>query len=178
MWWEVIIELLLVVLSILLAINLWALIKSPSHLRHAISDKKIIIESLNIIGPDKFIEEAKNIKYAFGDSKMFIDLWDNSRINSLSITKNLLKIPYVIVLVISCYMGISYFIINIIVSLLIYFQPINSYAINKNMAHIHTVMLNIYKWNTEDKSGCENYCTFVHPEYLQIYKIIDGIKGT
>ncbi len=178
MWWKIIIELLLVVFTILLAINLWALIKSPSHWRHAISDKKIIIESLNIIGSDKFIEEAKNIKNAFGDSKIFIDKWDNSRINSLSITKNLLKIPYVIVLVISTYMGISYLIINIIVSLLIYLLPINSYAINNNMVHIHTVMLNIYKWNTEDKSGCENYCTFVHPEYLQIYKIIDGIKGT
>ena len=178
MWWKTIIELLLVVFTALLSINLWALIKSPSHLRHAISDKKIIIESLNIIGPDKFIEEAKNIKNAFGDGKIFIDMWDNSRINSLSITKNLLLIPYVIVLVISTYMGTSYLIINVIVSLLLYFQPINSYAINNNMVHIHTVMLNIYKWNTEDKSGCENYCTFVHPEYLQIYKIIDSIKGT
>ena len=178
MWWKIIIELLLVVFTILLAINLWALIKSPFHLKHAISDKKILIESLNIIGSDKFIGEAKNIKNAFGDSKIFIDMWENSRINSLSITKNLLLIPYVIVLVISSYLGISYLIINIIVSLLLYFQPINSYAKNNNMVHIHTVMLNIYKWKTEDKSGCENYCTFVHPEYLQIYKIIDGIKGT
>jgi hypothetical protein len=176
MWWNIIIELPLAITTLFLGINLWALIKSPSHLTHTISDKFILKESLNIIGSGSFINEAKKIHTAPGGHKLFIDTWDNSRINSLSITRNLLLIPYAIVLIISGYMGIIFLIINISISLLLYFQPINAYAINNNMIHIHTVMLNIYKWNTEDKSGCENYCTFVHPEYLQLYKLIEDIK--
>lgn len=178
MWWKITIELLLAIITFFVGISLWALIKSPSHLRHTISDQIILRESLNIIGSDKFIIEAKNIQRALGDHKKFIEIWDNSRINSLSITRDLLLVPYLIVLVISGYMGISYLIINISISLLPYFQPINSYATNNNMIHIHTIMLNIYKWNTEDKSGCEKYCTSVHPEYLQLYKIVDDIKDT
>jgi hypothetical protein len=176
MWWNIIIELPLAITTLFLGINLWALIKSPSHLLRTISDKFILKESLNIIGSDNFINEAKQIKTTPGGHKTFIDTWDNSRINSLSITRNLLLIPYVIVLIISGYMGITYLIINIAISILLYFQPINAYAINNNMIHIHTVMLNVYKWNTEDTSGCENYCTFMHPEYLQIYKLIKDIK--
>lgn len=178
MWWKIIIELLLAIITLFLGINLWALIKSPSHLRRIISDKIILKESLNIIGPDKFIIEANNMQFALGDHKRFIETWDNSRINSLSITRNLLLMLYLIVLIVSGYMGNTYLIINILLSLLLYLQPINSHAINNNIVHIHTIMLNIYKWNDEDKSGCENYCTFVHPEYLQLYKIVDDIKCT
>lgn len=178
MWWKIIIELLLAIITLFLGINLWALIKSPSHLRYTISDRIILKEFLNFIGSDKFINEAKNIQPTLGDYKIFIEIWDNSHIKSLSKTRNLLLIPYIIVLIISGYIGIVYLIINILISLLLYFQNINSYAKNNNMKHIHTIMLNIYKWNTEDKLGCENYCTFVHPEYLQLYKIIDDIKDT
>ncbi len=178
MWWKIIIESFLAIVTFFLGINLWALIKSPSHLRRTISDKITLKESLNIIGSDTFINEANKVKPSLGDYKTFIDTWDNSRINSLYITRDLLLIPYAIVLVISGYIGITYLIINISISLLLYFKHINSYAINNNIMHINTVMLNIYKWNIEDKSGCENYCTFVHPEYLQIYEIIDDMKDT
>jgi hypothetical protein len=175
-WLNIILELPLAMATLFLGINLWALIKSPSHLMRTISDESILKDSLNIMGSDNFINEAKKTETAPGGHKIFIDTWETSRTNSLSITRNLLVIPYLIVLVISGYVGFPFLIINIFISLLLYFQPINAYAINNNMIHIHTVMLNIYKWNTEEPSGCENYCTFIHPEYLHIYKLIKDIK--
>jgi hypothetical protein len=176
MWLNLLIELPLAITTLFLGINLWALIKSPSHLIRTISDESIIKESLNIIGSENFINEAGKIETAPGGHKLFMDTWETSRRNSLSITRNLLLIPYLTVLIISGYVGFTFLIINISISLLLYFQPINAYAINNNMIHIHTVMLHIYKWNTEDTSGCENYCTFMHPEYLQIYKLIKDVK--
>ena len=174
--WKTVIELLLAVITFFIGISLWSLIKSPSNLRHTISDETILKELINIHGSDKFIDEAKNIQPTYGDNKEFLEVWENSRINSLSITRNLLLVPYVIVLVISGFMGIAYLIINFSISLLPYFQKINYNAINNNRIHIHTVMLNIYKWNAEDKHGCENYCNVVHPEYLHLYKIIENMK--
>jgi hypothetical protein len=175
MLWNILFEIPLAIATLFLGINLWALIKSPSHLMHAISDEVILKKSLDIVGSDNFINEAKKLNTVPGGHKLFIDTWENSRINSLSITKNLMLIPYFIVLLISGFIGITFLIINISISLLLYFQPINPYAINNNIIHIHTVMLNIYKWNIDDASACENYCTFIHPEYLQIYKLIKDI---
>jgi hypothetical protein len=175
-WWKIILEPVLAIIAYFLGINLWALLKSPSHLKHAISDKVILKESLDILGIDQFIKEANDIQPAFRDHKSFIARCDNSHNNSLSIIRNLILIPYTIVLVISGFIGTIYLVVNLSISLLAYFQPINLYAKNNNIMHIHTIMLNIHKWNTEDKPGCENYCTFVHPEYLQLYKIIDNIK--
>ena len=58
------------------------------------------------------------------------------------------------------------------VFLLLSIGDILAVAKNYNATHVHSLILNIYKWNHTDSAGCRNYCSQEQPRLMHLYGLV------
>jgi hypothetical protein len=59
---------------------------------------------------------------------------------------------------VSYLMGLPFLIASLAAFILPSFSPIAASAKNNNATHVHTVVLNVYKWNETAPDECSRYC--------------------
>lgn len=65
--------------------------------------------------------------------------------------------------------------VNIGLFLLPVLREIPASAKNNNITHVHTVILNVYKWNKTDPVGCLEHCR-KDSDLKQIHSMIIGLR--
>jgi len=83
-----------------------------------------------------------------------------------------------LVAIIGIFIG-SYFLrnifllINVVLFFIMFFPSISASAQNNIFSDIHTIMLNVYKWNKVNHAECERFCNTEQPRILKnIYKVV------
>lgn len=172
MLWKYIIEGVLVLATMSFGYGFWSVLKSPTHLTRVLQDSTELKRFIDFIGPDKLVSKTQSLEPILDSFAKNIETWEKAHIISLRSGRNLSLLLSIGIFIGSYFMGWSYLTINFILFLSLSVVPIATSAKNNNMSHIHTIMLNLYKWHKENPENCLEYCTKQRPEFEQLYKIV------
>ena len=175
MWWKIVLEILLAIILIALGSGFWAILKSRSHLRIALGDEGELKHLINFLTPAKVIEEGNEIKPMFESYLQNILFFEKMHFAALSKTRNLTVIAALILIALSYLLGIPYLIASLVAFVFPALSPIPASAKNNNLTHIHTVILNIYKWNKIDEAGCFAYCDQEISGLRVVYRVVNAL---
>lgn len=173
---KIIFEVVLVIVLMLMGVGFWAIIKSSSHMKHLLTDANELKNFIDYIGSSKLIQEAQSVEPVFGSYLQNIALFEKSNIASLAKTRNLLIALFIPIVIVSYFMGPHYFVVNLLLFCLPAIFPIPASAKDNNVTHLHTVILNLYKWNVTDSAACFNYCTQENPSFQTLYKLVTELR--
>lgn len=176
MWWKIILEIVIGFAVLGLGMFSWSIIKAPSFQLKLLSNIEEINSFMNYIGKENFINEGNKIEPISGSYENNVLLYLQSSIKGLENTRNIIFFIVFILFVISCFLGIPNLLINIGLFFLSAFLGIHSSIKNSIIIDIHSVMLNIFKWNKEDPKGCRKFCTNEKVYLKNLHKIILKIK--
>lgn len=172
MWWKYLLEGIMLLVLLMSGNSFWSLLKAPFHLKTLLNNLQELERLIEFLDPIKLKDEAQQVEPVFGTFRENIELWHVAHMKNLNNSRNMTLLICITILVSSYFMGISYLVINSIIFLLPSVFPIVSSAKNNNATHIHTIILNIYKWNTIAPDSCNEYCTEIFPDYKYLYLIV------
>jgi hypothetical protein len=84
-------------------------------------------------------------------------------------------IGIVLLLIISFFLGVWYFVVSLAVFVLLSISDIPPSAKNNNATHVHTLISNIYKWHQTDSEGCRSYCIRERPSLMHLYGLVSQL---
>jgi len=169
---NIIIEIVLAFILLLVAPPFWDCIKSKQFFRTALSSYEVLKKYYNFIGKEKIKEESKVVdpKVGFPANILFIMQVSDS---SLDKTRNLLLMGVLVILIASYFFGFTFLIINVAIFFGMSLKKISAAAINNIYSDVHSLILNVYKWNQVDNIECKHFCTIETPRVLEnIYRLI------
>lgn len=121
------------------------------------------------------MEEGEKIKSMSESYLRNILFFEKAHFAALNKTRNLTFFVSLILIVISYLIGIPYLIASIIAFFLPALSGIPASAKNYNITHVHTVILNIYKWNKTDQRGCFEYCDQESSGLKHVYRVVNNL---
>jgi hypothetical protein len=172
MWWKFIVEAVIVVAILTTGGSFWACMKSGAHLKRFLSDTSELQALVDFIGPAKIAEESSTIEPVFGSYATNIATFEKVHLAALKQTARLVLIGMVALLVISFFLGVYFFVANLVLFLLLSVGDIPASAKNNNATHIHTIISNMYRWNQTDPAACRDYCTQENPSLTHLYGLL------
>src|SRR3990172_3656554 len=169
---KIIIEVVLGIILISLSSSFWACIKSQKYLGKALSDYNELKKYFNFIGSEKIYQESQNVQPILGSYSNNMATWMKASFSALDKTRNMMLFFSIIVILASYFLGIEFLLINIVVFFLLSFSPLPASAKNNMISDVHTMFLNIYKWNSVEPVECKRFCT---SEQSRIFKNVYNI---
>jgi hypothetical protein len=166
--------LLLAAVMLFVGAGFWACARSPSHLRRFLADATELQRLLQFLEPQKLHDEARKVKPVFGSYAGNIATHEAAHAASLSRTRNLLFLLAASDAGASYYLSVPLFWINVLIFALPALFDIPTSAKNNNATHVHTVMLNLIKWHSEDPSGFARYCASERSEFSVLHTVLIG----
>jgi hypothetical protein len=173
---KIILELALGIVLLVMGAGFWAIIKSPYHMKSLLLDRNELRTFIDYLGSSKLIQEALSVEPVFGSYLQNITLFEKTHIISLAKTRNLLIALLILIVIVSYFMGIRYAVINLLIFCLPAIFPIPASAKNNNVTHLHTVIINLYKWHITDSAACEKYCTQENPSLQILYHLVTELR--
>jgi hypothetical protein len=174
MWWKIPLEILLAIVLLTIGSSFWSILKSRGHLHHLLTNETELKRLLDFWTPSQIIQEGRDIKPVFGSFLQNIHLFEKAHFAALNKTRNLTLIVAVILMAVSYVMGLPYVIASLAAFILRSFAPIADSAKNNKATHVHTVILNVYKWNQTDPEECSRYCE-QDPGLKQPYRMVNRL---
>ncbi len=172
---KIIIEIILGFILLLVSYSFWNCIKSPKFLAKTLGDYDELKKFFYHLGKEKIEQESEKInpidnKFGFPAN---IALWIKASISAFDKTRNVLLIVVIGIFIGSYFLGYIFLLINAALFFMMAFPSISASAKNNVITDIHTIMLNIYKWNKINRVECEHFCNTEQPKILKnIYKVI------
>ena len=171
---KIIIEIVLGVILLVISSGFWNCVKSPKFLAKTLSNYEELKKFFDNFVKDKIEQESDVVDPKIGFSSNII-LWMKASMAALDRTRNIMLFFIIVILIGSYFLGIVFLLINIALFFLMAFPSIAASAQNNILSDIHTIMLNVYKWNKVNHGECEHFCNIEQPRILKnIYKIING----
>lgn len=150
----------------------WNCVKSPKFLAKLLSDYDELSKFYHYLGKEKIEQESEKVNPKI-DYSLNIAIWIQASISALDKTRNMLLVAIIGILAGSYFLGNIFLFINITLFIITAFPSISAPAQNNIFSDIHTIMLNVYKWNKVDHAECERYCNLEKPEILKnIYRVV------
>jgi hypothetical protein len=173
MFWKILIEICFASPLLFLAAGFWATAKSHAHLKRILGDPIELWRFCQFVGLEKLHQEAAKIEPVAGSYAANIETWNHAHMVSLARTRNITGLGAIVLLFTSSLLGPGYLLVSIVVFL---FPAVfdSASARNNNVTHVHTIMLNVIKWNEIDSSGCLEYCRNSSPCLELLYEAIQG----
>jgi|WetSurMetagenome_2_1015567.scaffolds.fasta_scaffold10665_4 hypothetical protein len=169
---KVIIEIILGVVLLCVSSSFWNCVKSPKFLAKILGDYDELKKFCHHIGKEKIEQESEKVNPQIGYSAS-IALWIKASISALDKTRNMLLVITIGILIGSYFLGNIFLFINIALFVLMAFPSISAPAQNNIFSDIHTIMVNVYKWDKVNRAECEHFCNFEQPRFLKnIYKAV------
>src|SRR5712692_9686919 len=175
MWWTIPLEILLAILALILGTSFWAVAKSPVHLRSVLGDIGELTRFVDFLGRDNLIKEAESVKPVFGSYLKNILLFEKAHLIALNNTWNMLSVLTILLIGLSYFVGLIYMTVNIALFLLPVVREIPASAKDNNITHVHTVILNVYKWNKMAPGGCLEHC-MNDSGLKQIHRMVNELR--
>ena len=169
---KIIIEIVLGFILMGIGSAFWNCVKSPKFLAKILGDYDELKKFFHHLGKEKIKQESEFVDPEIGYSAN-IALWIKASISALDKTRNMLLVVIIAILIGSYFLGNVFLFINIALFIFVAFPNISASAKNNIFYDIHTVMLNVYKWNKVDHNECEHFCNVEQPRTLKnIYRVV------
>ena len=166
------VEVLIVVAILVTGGGFWACLKSSKHLSQILGDISELRRLIDYLGPTKIAEEGAAIEPVFGSFAKNIEVFETAHLASLRQTATLVVIGIVLLLIISFFLGVWYFVVSLAVFVLLSIGDIPPSAKNNNATHVHTLIFNIYKWHQTDSEGSVPDCIRERPSLMDLYGLV------
>ena len=174
MFW--LIELIMGFATLVLGNIFWSTLRGASFQREFIRNPDEVKKFIAFIGQEKFKSESEVVEPAFGSYSNNIGLFLSAGIKALNKTRNFVGASIAGILIISFLFNPLFTAINLCLFFAVSFMGIHSYIRNSVVTDIHSVMSNIYKWNSEEPNSCKRFCTEEKPYLGTLYLIIADLK--
>jgi len=172
MWWKIIIEILLALVSLILSSGFWNCIKSPGFLKRVVDNYDIVKKLYQSIDKDNLPKEAQVVNNQDAPYPVKIAMWIKSSSSALSKTRNVLFVIIIGIVYVSYFLGLWAFFINLFLIACPAFMPIVSSAQNNIIADVKVVLLNVYYWHQKQPKECEEFCTKEAHVLKTIYRVV------
>jgi hypothetical protein len=176
MWWKYVLEAVLIVILLGLSSSMWSLVRAPSHLKFVLADSNELASFLNYLGHQRIRDEVNEVEPVFGSFERNISLWQTAHRKSMRQSVFLLCLLCFGVLVGSHFLGMGYVIVNTSLFFLAVLAAPSASVKNQNMTHIHTITLNLLKWNTVDPGSCSRFCATTRPDLKTLYDVLIAME--
>jgi hypothetical protein len=170
-----IVEVIIGFATIVLGNIFWSTIRGGSFQRNLLQDSEEIRRLIALIGKEKLESEGEAVEPSFGSYSNNIALFLHAGIKALKNTRNIVGIGAIGLFTISVLLNPLFLAINLVLFFMVSLLGIHSYVKNSVATDIHSVLLNIYKWNKEDHDSCKNFCTVEKPYLGVLYQTISEV---
>ena len=171
MRWKVIVEVLIVIAIIVAGVIFWGCVKSFKRLNRLLGDTSELKRLTELIEP-YIIEEGSAVKSPYGSFAKNIEVFESTRYGSVRLTAEFTFIGILVLLIISFLLGVWYFAVSLAIFFLLSIGDMLAVARGYNDTHVHSLILNIYKWNQTDSAACRNYCSQEQPRLMHLYGLV------
>lgn len=172
---KIIIEIILGFILLVVSSSFWNCVKSPKFLAKTLGDYDELKKFFHHLGKEKIEQESEKVN-PINDKSGFsanIILWLKSSISALDKTRNMLLVVTIGIFIGSYFLGNIFLLINVVLFFIMVFPSISADAKNNIITDIHTIMLNVYKWNKVNQAECEHFCNTERPRILKnIYRVV------
>ncbi len=146
MWWKIIVEVVLVAGLLATGGSFWVCAKARGHFVRFVRDQGALKQFFDFVGRDKFIAEAATIEPVLGSFADNMVALGKVHFGAMDQTRNLTFIAVTILLAVSYWLGIYFFVANVILFVLLGVGDVSGYAKSGSATHAHELIGNIYKW--------------------------------
>lgn len=169
---KIIIEIILGFILLVVSSGFWNCVKSPKFLAKTLGDYDELKKFFHHLGKEKIKQESEVVDPKVGFSANIV-LWIKASISALDKTRNMLLVAIIGIFIGSYFLGNIFLLINVVLFFIMFFPGISASAQNNIFSDIHTIMLNVYKWNKVNHAECEHFCNTEQPRILKnIYKVV------
>lgn len=154
----------------------WSTLRADSFRQQLIQNAAEIKRMVELIGRDQLISEGDAVQPAFGSYSNNIALFLHTGIKGLDRTRNIVGFITIGLLVASFFTNPLFAAINLGLFFIVSFKDVHSYVKNSIATDLHSVMLNIYKWDKEDHTSCKLFCTVEKPYLALLHKTVTDLK--
>jgi len=170
---RIVIEVILGAALLSVSTSFWACIKSPKFLGRILVNYDEPKKFFDHFGVDKIHQESQAVQPILGSYSANIATWMKSSFSALDKARNMTLFFSVVIILTGFLLGIEFVLINTIVFFLTALAPIPAPARNNMFSDIHTIIINVYKWNTVDQNECRTFCNTEQPRILKnIYRLV------
>ena len=173
---KIILEVLLGFAVLILGFGFWSAGRGPAFMKKLLSDSQELEKIIKYIGEENLINDGKEVEPSFGSYENNVSLFLSLGIKGLDRTRNFMLIFVLVLLLSSFFLDSKFLIINICLFFLSAVGGVHSTVKNSIVTDIHSVMLNIYKWNAMNPENCKNFCVNEKPYLKNIYVLIEKIN--
>lgn len=165
-------EIILGFILLVASSGFWNCVKSPRFLGKTLGDYGELRKFYHFLGRDRIKQESGVVDPHFGFSVNII-IWIKASMSALDKMRNMLLIIIIGICIGSYFLGNIFLSINIVLFFGMAFSGISDSAQNNVFADIHTIMLNVHKWNEVNQAECEHFCNTERPKILKnIYRVV------
>lgn len=169
---KIIIEIILGFILLCISSGFWNCVKSPKLLAKTLGNYDELKRVFHHLGKETLKQESEVVDATIGFSAN-IALWINASVSALDKTRNMSLLVIIGIFVGSYFIGNMFLLINVALFVIMAFPSISASAQNSIFSDIHTIMLNVYKWNNVNRAECEHFCNTEQPRLLKnIYKVV------
>lgn len=172
MWWKIVVEVILFLGLVAVGGPFWVCAKSRGHFARFIRDRNSLMQLLDSIGRETLIQETTTIEPVFGSFADNMVCLGMVHFRTMDRTRNFMLIAVATLLALSYWLGLYFFIINVIVFALLGIGDISGYAKSYSATHAHELIGNIYKWYQMDPRACFDYCCRKSPMLTELYHLV------
>ena len=170
---RIVIEVILGILLLTFASSFWACVKSPRFLGRVLADYDQLKAFFDFLGVDKICQESQVVEPILGSFPANIATWMKASFAALNKARNMTLFLSVVIILITLLLGIEYLLINTAIFCLAALYPMPASAKNNMFSDIHTIILNVYKWNSVEEEECKAFCNGEQPRILKnIYRLV------
>ncbi len=169
---KIIIEIILGFILLIVSSGFWNCVKSPKFLAKLLGDYDELKKFFHHLGKEKIKQKSEIVdpKIVFSVN---IALWIKASVSALDKTRNMSLVVIVGIFIGSYFIGNIFLLINIVLFFIMAFSNISASAQNNIFSDIHTIMLNVYKWDKVNRAECEHFCNTEQPRiFKNIYKVV------
>ncbi len=154
----------------------WSTLRADSFRQKLIRNAAEIKRMVELIGRDHLTSEGDAVQPAFGSYSNNIALFLHAGIKGLDRTRNIVGFITIGLLTLSFFVNPLFAAINLGLFFIVSFMDIHSYVKNSVATDLHSVMLNIYKWDKEDHASCKLFCTVEKPYLAVLHEVVTSSK--
>lgn len=159
--------------AILIVANFfWSAIGAVPFQRKLIQSSDEIKKLIAFIGENRLKSEGESVEPAFGSYANNIVMFLSVGIKTMDKIRNISAFATIVLLTVSFAINPWFALINFALFMLTRFMDVHSYTKNSMATDIHSVILNIYKWNKVDHSACMYFCTEEKPYLRVLYQAV------
>ncbi|MCX5749035.1 MAG: hypothetical protein NTZ10_02145 [Candidatus Saganbacteria bacterium] len=169
---KVIVEIILGFILLGVSSAFWNCVKSPKFLANVLGDYDELKRFFHHLGKENIKHESEVVDPKIGFSANIV-LWIKASLSALDKTRNMLLVVIIGIFIGSYFLGNIFLLINAVLFFIMAFPSISAAAKNNIITDIHTIMLNVYKWNKVNHAECERFCNLEQPRIMKnIYRVV------